>query len=135
MHAIIERGSKQHKVVPGEILQVEKLNAKESDTRIMYAVIETGGKQYKVVPGEILQVEKLNAKEGDSIEFKALLAASGEENQTGLSMNAKVVAQVLKHIKGKKIIVFKKRPKKAYEKTSGHRQNLTEIQIKDIQLS
>lgn len=102
----------------------------------MYAIIETGGKQYKVVPGEILQVEKLNAREGDSIEFKALLAASGEENQTtGLSMNAKVVAQVLRHIKGQKIIVFKKRPKKAYEKTQGHRQNLTEIQIKDIQLS
>lgn len=101
----------------------------------MYAIIETGGKQYKVTPGDVLQVEKLNIKEGSTIEFKALWAQDCKENQLETSMNAKVTALVLRHLKGKKIIVFKKRPKKAYEKTYGHRQNLTEIQIKDIQLS
>jgi len=102
----------------------------------MYAIIETGGKQHWVVPGEILQVEKLPAKEGEDITFTALWSASGEvkENHKA-NNNAKVVATVLRHIKGPKIIVFKKRVKKAYEKSKGHRQELTEIKIKEIQLS
>lgn len=102
----------------------------------MYAIIETGGKQYWVIPGEILQVEKLCAKEGEDITFKALWSASKtEETAPKADKNAKVVATVLKHLKGPKIIVFKKRTKKAYEKSRGHRQELSEIKIKDIQLS
>jgi large subunit ribosomal protein L21 len=95
----------------------------------MYAIIKTGGKQYWVVPGEILQVEKINAKVGEDIEFKALWSA--DENAK-FSNDAKVIATVLRHLKGDKIIVFKKKTKKAYEKAKGHRQQLTEIKIKDI---
>lgn len=101
----------------------------------MYAIIETGGKQYWVVPGEILQVEKLPAKVGEDVTFNALWSASGDGQTTNLNKNAKVIATVLRHFRGEKIIVFKKRVKKAYEKCKGHRQELTEIKIKDIQLS
>jgi len=103
----------------------------------MYAIIETGGKQYWVVPGEILHVEKLTAKEGTEISFKALWSASQEENNASVakSPSAKVTARIIRHLKGPKIIVFRKKTKKAYEKASGHRQELTEIEVKDIQLS
>ncbi len=98
----------------------------------MYAIIKTGGKQYWVVPGEVLQIEKIDAKEGQDIEIDALW--SGGENNTQPSNKAKVVATVLRHLKSDKIIVFRKKPKKAYEKSKGHRQLLTEIKIKDIKL-
>ncbi|MBI4656905.1 MAG: 50S ribosomal protein L21 [Elusimicrobia bacterium] len=103
----------------------------------MYAIIETGGKQYRVLPGDILRVEKLKAEEGNEITFKALWSASGDDAKPASAQNptATVVAEVLRHVRGPKIIVFKKRIKKAYEKTTGHRQELTEIRIKDIQLS
>ncbi len=103
----------------------------------MYAIIETGGKQYWVVPGEILQIEKLSSNQGEEITFNALWSASLENKEQSKEKkpSAKVTAQVLRHLKGKKIIVFRKKPKKAYEKSRGHRQELTEIQIKDIQLS
>lgn len=103
----------------------------------MYAIIETGGKQYWVVPGEILHVEKLTAKEGEEITFKALWSASQEKPTTpdSKSTAAKVTARIVRHFQGPKIIVFRKKSKKAYEKASGHRQELTEIEVKDIQLT
>ncbi len=103
----------------------------------MYAIIETGGKQYWVVPGEILQVEKLTVKEGAEVTFTALWSASQDEKSAPApkAPSAKVTARIIRHLKGPKIIVFRKKPKKAYEKASGHRQELTEIEVKDIQLS
>jgi large subunit ribosomal protein L21 len=103
----------------------------------MYAIIETGGKQYWVVPGELLQVERLPDEAGAEVTFSALWTASREEKNAapGKSPSAKVTAKIVRHLRGDKIIVFRKRPKKAYEKSSGHRQELTELQIKDIQLS
>jgi len=103
----------------------------------MYAIIETGGKQYWVVPGETLQVERLDLKAGEEVTFKALWSASREEKNAvpGDSPQAKVTAKVVRHLRGDKLIIFRKRPKKAYEKASGHRQELTELQVKDIQLS
>lgn len=103
----------------------------------MYAIIETGGKQYWVVPGEILHVERLTAKTGEEVIFSALWTASKEEKNPapGKSPPAKVTATVVRHLRGDKMIIFRKRPKKAYEKSSGHRQELTELQVKDIQLS
>lgn len=102
----------------------------------MYAIIETGGKQYWVIPGETIRVEKLDAKEGEQITLNALWSAGEptDSETTGKRPAAKVTAQVLRQLKAPKIIVFKKRVKKAYEKTQGHRQQLTEIQIKEIQL-
>ena len=102
----------------------------------MYAIIETGGKQYWVKPGQDLQVEKLDAKAGDTVELKVLWAANeeGTSADTQAAKAAKVTAQVIKHLRGQKVIVYKRRPKKGYERTQGHRQNLTQIKITDIQL-
>ncbi|HNW44049.1 MAG TPA: 50S ribosomal protein L21 [Elusimicrobiales bacterium] len=103
----------------------------------MYAIIETGGKQYWVVPGEVIHVEKLTAKEGTEVTFTALWSASQEAKDAPDSKSpaAKVTARIVRHFQGPKIIVFRKKTKKAYEKASGHRQELTEIEVKDIQLS
>ena len=102
----------------------------------MYAIIETGGKQYWVEPGQNLQVEKLEAEKGAAVELKALWASKGEgtSSDAKAAKAAKVTAEVVRHLRGRKIIVFKKRPKKGYERTKGHRQDLTEIKIKDIVL-
>ncbi len=101
----------------------------------MYAIIETGSKQYWVKPGQNLKVEKLEVEEGKEIELKALWANSTEGTSSDAkagSNSAKVTATVVKHVRGPKIIVFKKRPKKGFEKTQGHRQDLTEIKITNI---
>jgi large subunit ribosomal protein L21 len=100
----------------------------------MYAIIKKGGKQYWVTPGEVLKVDRINAKVGDDVEIEALWS-SGESNNDTPSNKGKVVATVIRHLKDSKIIVFKRRPKKAYERSIGHRQFLTEIKIKDIHLS
>ena len=101
----------------------------------MYAIIETGGKQYWVVPGDIVKVEKLEAKEGSEIVLDALWAAA-EGQEAGKSapagQAAKVTVEVVRQVKGPKLIIFKKRPKKNYVRRAGHRQHLTEIRIKDI---
>ena len=103
----------------------------------MYAIIETGGKQLWVIPGETVKVEKLEAKEGDKLTFDALWAVGdAPEGQEPKSVRGgKVQATVVKHGRGEKIIVFKKRTKKAYKKTQGHRQWLTSIKIENISLN
>jgi len=101
----------------------------------MYAIIETGSKQYWVKPGQSLKVEKLEAEVGKNVELKTLWANSSEGTSSDAkagSDSAKVTAQVVKHLRGPKIIIFKKRPKKGYQKTQGHRQDLTEIKITNI---
>lgn len=99
----------------------------------MYAIIETGGKQYWVVPGEVLHVDKISAKEGEEVNFKALWSASEDGKANSEAKNdAKVTAKIIRHLRGPKIIVFRKKTKKAYEKASGHRQELTEIEVKEI---
>lgn len=101
----------------------------------MYAVIETGGKQYKVEEGDILSVEKLTANEGEKVNFDKVMLVSGEE---GIKVGkpyvegATVEAEVLFHGKGKKIIVFKYKPKKNYRKKQGHRQPFTRVKITKI---
>ncbi|MFO7152272.1 MAG: 50S ribosomal protein L21 [Bacillota bacterium] len=104
----------------------------------MYAIIETGGKQYRVSEGDVIRVEKLCAQEGETVELDRVLAVSdGEKLTVGQPVleNAKVTATVLKHGKGKKIIVFKYKPKKNYRRKKGHRQPYTEIRIEKIELS
>lgn len=103
----------------------------------MYAIIETGGKQFWVVPGETIQVDKLEVKEGQEVTMNALWAAgdSTAGADTANLPKATVTVEVLRHLRGPKIIVFKKRTKKAYQSTQGHRADLTEIRIKNISLN
>ncbi|GAB6066369.1 50S ribosomal protein L21 [Aquifex pyrophilus] len=96
----------------------------------MYAVIKTGGKQYKVEKGMRLKVEKLPNEVGETVEFEALMI---RKDDGSVELNkGKVIAEVKAHGRGKKIIVFKYRPKKNYKRWKGHRQPYTEIEIKDI---
>ena len=100
-----------------------------------YAIIETGGKQYRVEEGTRLQVESLPAEKGARITLdKVLFVAKDGEVQVGKPTvsGAKVIAEVLAQDRGPKILVFKKRSKKTYKKSMGHRQNYTELLVKGI---
>ncbi len=95
----------------------------------MYAVIRTGGKQYRVEPGMKLRIEKIDAEEGSTVEFEPLMVRKEDGVEFG---KGKVVAQVIAHRKGKKVTVFKYKPKKNYKRWKGHRQLYTEVLIKEI---
>lgn len=99
-----------------------------------YAVIRTGGKQYRVAAGDRIRVEKLAQNAGEEIRFDVLLIKNGDQLQTGKPAvaGAEVVGQVVRQFRDKKVLVFKKRPKKGYKKLQGHRQSLTEILIKSV---
>jgi len=100
----------------------------------MTAIIETGGKQYRVAEGDVIFVEKLDAEEGAEIKFDKVLALIGDEPKFGAPYvdGAAVSAKVLKQGKGKKIRVYKMKPKKGYRKTQGHRQPYTKVEIGTI---
>lgn len=103
----------------------------------MFAIIETGGKQYKVAKGDTLEVEKLDAEEGKAVKIDNVLLVS---DNTGTKVGAPTVsgayvnAKVVNHKRGDKIKVFKMKAKKRYQKTQGHRQSLTTIEVTDIKL-
>ena len=97
----------------------------------MKAVIETGGKQYYVTEGTVLYVEKLDAEAGKEVELDKVLMVNDKVG-TPYVDGAKVIGEVVKHGKNKKIIVFKYNPKKNYRKKQGHRQPYTKIEIKSI---
>ena len=91
----------------------------------MHAIIETGGKQYKVAEGDTLFIEKLPVEAGEAVTFDKVLAVIDGDNVTvgtPVVEGAKVDASVVKNGKGKKIIVFKYKPKKGYRRKQGHRQ-------------
>ncbi len=100
----------------------------------MFAVIETGGKQYRVEQGTVIRVEKLDVPEGDPVVFdKVLLAGEGDRILAGPEAGeVKVEGTVVRHGKGKKIIVFKYKPKKGYHRKRGHRQHFTEVRVERI---
>ncbi|NLY78024.1 MAG: 50S ribosomal protein L21 [Tissierellia bacterium] len=101
----------------------------------MYAVIETGGKQYRVQEGDVIFVEKIDTEEGQTVDLsKVLLISNDGEVKVGKPYvdGAKVEAKVLEHGKGRKVIVFKYKPKKNYKKKQGHRQPYTKLQIEKI---
>lgn len=102
----------------------------------MYAIIETGGKQYKVQEGDVIFIEKLDAQEGETVTFDQVLAVgSGEGLKTGdpLVSGATVTGKVEKNGRGRKIVVFKYKPKKNYHRKQGHRQPYTKVLIEKIQ--
>ncbi|MBI5624579.1 MAG: 50S ribosomal protein L21 [Elusimicrobia bacterium] len=100
----------------------------------MYAIIETGGRQYWVQPGETLRVEKLEVEPGKEISLPTLWAVGDAETGStpAICRGGKVMAEVVRNLRGPRLIVFKRRTKKAYKKMHGHRQHLTEIRIKTI---
>lgn len=102
----------------------------------MYAIIETGGKQYRVQEGDVIFIEKLSAQEGETVRFDKVLLLGKEEGTVignPTVEGASVTGKVEKHGKGKKIIVFKFKPKKRYKRTKGHRQPFTKVRIEKIE--
>ena len=99
----------------------------------MFAIVKTGGKQYRVEPGLKLRVEKLDAEPGATVELPVLLLG-GEKTVGGTPVveGASVVAEVLGHGRGKKILVSKFKAKVQYRRKKGHRQPYTELLIKEI---
>ena len=100
-----------------------------------FAIFKTGGKQYCVKTGQILKVEKIEGKKGDSFTFNKILALNDKsENTFGspLIKGASIKVKILDQIRGEKIIVFKKRKRKNYRSTQGHRQYLTVLRIESI---
>lgn len=103
----------------------------------MYAVFQTGGKQFRAEPGIRLRVPTLVAEEGATVSFdQVFLASDGSAVSIGQPTvkGASVTAEVLRHGKDKKIIVFKRKRRKGYRKKQGHRQKFTEIRIAEIKL-
>ncbi|MDR2085485.1 MAG: 50S ribosomal protein L21 [Bacteroidales bacterium] len=101
----------------------------------MYAIVEIAGKQFKVEKGRYVYVNRLDAKEDTNIEFdKVLLLDTDDKVSVGTPLieGAKVEAKVLQHLKGDKVLVFKKKRRKGYQKLNGHRDYLTKIMIENI---
>jgi large subunit ribosomal protein L21 len=102
----------------------------------MYAVIRTGGKQYRVAAGQVVKVERLEGDVGQTIAFDQVLMVGddGGEPTIGSPLvdGAEVTAEVLEQGKAPKVIVFKKKRRKNYRRTRGHRQFQTVLRIRDI---
>ncbi len=103
----------------------------------MYAIVKTGGKQYRVAPGDRVCIEKLQGEPGSPVEFTDVLLVGGDDGVkigTPALSSARVTAEIRRQAKGKKVIIFKSKRRKGYRKKTGHRQQLTEVIIKDISL-
>ena len=101
----------------------------------MYAIVEIAGQQFKVEKDQQIFVHRLEAKEGSKVDFEnVLLIDNGGKVNVGAPAvkGAKVTAKVLDHLKGDKVIVFKKKRRKGYRVKNGHRQYLTKLEIVKI---
>ncbi len=100
----------------------------------MYAIIQTGGKQYKVAAGDEILIEKLEAAVDAEVEFDVLLVSDESGVKVGKPVldGVKVKGKVLEHGKGKKVVVFKYKPKKNIRTKRGHRQPYTKVEILSI---
>ena len=105
--------------------------------RTMYAVFETGGKQYRAEPGVKVRIPSLAAEPGETVTFeRVLLAGDGSNIKVGAPLveGATVTAEVLKHGREKKVIIFKRKRRKNYRKKQGHRQGFTEVRVNQVAL-
>ena len=105
------------------------------DNNKAYAIVQTGGRQYKVSSGDNIDVARIRAAEGSAVELdQVLLVADGDSVRVGTPTvdGAKVITEVLGEGKGKKVIVFKYKPKVRYRRMKGHRQFYTTLSIKEI---
>ena len=102
----------------------------------MYAVVDTGGKQYRVEPGTVLKIEKVPGEVGGTVELTQVRLVQGD---SGLLVGrpwvdrARVTAQILRQARTRSIMIFKKKRRKNYRRTKGHRQQFTELKITGIQ--
>jgi large subunit ribosomal protein L21 len=105
----------------------------------MYAVFQTGGKQFRAEPGSRLRIPTLDVAAGEKVTFDhVLLAGDGSDTVkvgTPRVAGASVTAEVVRHGRGDKIIVFKRKRRKGYRKKQGHWQNFTEIRIEEVALA
>ena len=103
----------------------------------MYAIVEIAGKQFRVEAEDTLYVPHLQADEGEELTFDEVLLVS-DEGDVSLGMplveGASIKAEVLQHVKGDKVTVFKKKRRKRYKVKKGHRQQYTQIQVNDLQI-
>jgi large subunit ribosomal protein L21 len=101
----------------------------------MYAIVKTGGKQYRVERGQTLLVERLAADEGSNVALEPILYRSDDAvfDAAGLK-KVKVTARIVAHERGEKLRVFKFKPKRGYKRRTGHRQELTRIEVTDISM-
>src|SRR5258707_10743076 len=105
----------------------------------MYAIVETGGKQYRVKPGDTLAVERLAGEPGETLDLERVLLVAGNGDDAARVgspdvAGAVVRAELVEHIRGEKIIVFRYKSKVRYRRKTGHRQSLTRLRITDILL-
>jgi large subunit ribosomal protein L21 len=101
----------------------------------MYAIIRTGGKQYRVAKDDVISVEKLSGEAGVTVEFgEVLMIGDGAAAAVGdpLVAGAKVMAKVLEQTRADKILVFKKKRRKKYRRTQGHRQDITVLRVTEL---
>jgi large subunit ribosomal protein L21 len=99
----------------------------------MYAIVKTGGKQYRVERGQRLLIERLAVEEGANVTLEPILYRSDDAvfDKAGLQ-TVNVTAKVLAHVRGEKLRVFKFKPKRGYKRRTGHRQDLTRIEVTEI---
>lgn len=104
----------------------------------MYAIVEIAGQQFKVEKDREVFVHRLDGMDGDKLDFeKVMLVEDGETISVGKPYvdGVKVSASIVSHVKGDKVIVFKKKRRKGYKKSNGHRQQFSKIKIEGISLS
>ena len=103
----------------------------------MFAVLKTGGKEYRVAKGDVIRVEKLEGKVGDQVALKDVLMVSGEgQVQVGTPNvdNAIITGEIVREVKGKKILTYKMKRRKNYRRMKGHRQTYTYLKVNEISL-
>jgi large subunit ribosomal protein L21 len=101
----------------------------------MYAIIDAQGFQHKVAPGETVRVQKITSAVGTAVTFDNVLLVSGDDTimiGSPYLKNASVKAEIVNEEKGRKVITFKKKPRKGHKKTIGHRQQYSLVKIQDI---
>jgi large subunit ribosomal protein L21 len=101
----------------------------------VYAIVDVGGHQIKVFPNEVLRIPRISTEVGEAVDLeRVLLLSDGKNVEIGKPFieGKKLQAEVVRHGKEKKIIVFKKKRRKNYRRKQGHRQPFTEVRIKDI---
>ncbi|MGV8962647.1 MAG: 50S ribosomal protein L21 [Candidatus Saccharimonadaceae bacterium] len=101
----------------------------------MYVIVDIQGQQFKVEKDQKLFVHRIDANEGDVVEFAKVLLIGNDNDITIGSPTidgAKVVLEVLSHVKGDKVLVFKKKRRKGYRKLNGHRQQFSQVLVKEI---